>query len=101
MYIGQCAIFFTAKDAPIPINIPIIPPVILIKIASIKNWLRISMPLAPTLIRKPISRVRSVTDTYMMFIIPIPPTTKDIPAIHARSVVIKSVVVFSIVLNSC
>ena len=28
-----------------------------------------STPLAPTLIRKPISRVRSVTLTYMMFII--------------------------------
>ncbi len=46
--------------------------------------------------RRPISRVRSVTDTYMMFMMPIPPTTSEMPAMQASSVVIRSVVEFSI-----
>src|SRR5580704_7233231 len=40
-----------------------------------------SLPCAPTAMRTPISRVRSVTLTSMMFIMPIPPTTSDTPAI--------------------
>ena len=51
--------------------------------------------------RRPISRVRSVTDTYMMFIMPMPPTTSEMPAMQASSVVIRSVVEFSMVLSSC
>ena len=35
---------------------------------------------APTAMRTPISRVRSVTDTSMMFITPMPPTTSEITA---------------------
>ena len=42
---------------------------------------------APTDMRMPISRVRSVTDTSMMFMMPMPPTRSDTPAIAARSVV--------------
>ena len=99
--IGQWATLFTIQLAPQPIMTPMIPPVILIRMASIRNWLRISIPRAPTDMRRPISRVRSVTDTYMIFIMPIPPTTREMPAIHAKSVVIKSVVEFSIVLSSC
>ena len=38
--------------------------------------------------RKPISRVRSVTDTSMMFMMPMPPTISDTPAMPASSVVI-------------
>ena len=101
MYIGQWAIFFTIQLAPQPIRTPIIPPVILIRIASMRNWLSISIPRAPTDMRRPISRVLSVTDTYMIFIMPIPPTINDIPAIHASRVVIKSVVEFNILLSSC
>ena len=33
--------------------------------------------------RMPISRVRSVTETSMMFMIPTPPTTSEIPAMQA------------------
>ncbi len=36
---------------------------------------------APIALRIPISRVRSVTVTSMMFMIPIPPTTREMPAI--------------------
>ena len=59
------------------------------------------MPLAPILMRKPISRVRSVTETYMIFIIPMPPTKREIPATAASRTVNMSVVLVSIVLNSC
>jgi hypothetical protein len=48
--------------------------------ASMMNWRRMSLLLAPTAFRMPISRVRSVTETYMMFMMPIPPTTSEMPA---------------------
>src|SRR5713101_5229507 len=38
---------------------------------------------APTAMRRPISRVRSVTDTSMMFMIPMPPTSRETEAIAA------------------
>ena len=100
-YTGHPATNLTTHEAPIPNTTPINPPVTLIRIASIRNWARISRPFAPIDILSPISRVRSVTDTYMMFIIPIPPTSKEIPAIHANNIVIMSVVEFIIELSSC
>ncbi len=55
--------------------------------ASMRNWLRMSRPRAPRALRMPISRVRSRTDTSMMFMIPMPPTTRAIEAIPpSRSV---------------
>lgn len=68
---------------PIPIN----PPTTLNMVDSIRNCIRISIPLPPIDIRRPISRVRSVTDTYMIFMIPIPPTRREIPAIAPKRVV--------------
>ena len=47
---------------------------------------------APTAMRRPISRVRSVTDTSMMFMIPTPPTTSEIMATHSSRLVIRVVV---------
>ncbi len=47
---------------------------------------------APTAILSPISRVRSVTETSMMFMIPTPPTTSEIIATHSSRLV-SSVVV--------
>ena len=41
--------------------------------------------------RRPISRVRSVTETSMMFMMPMPPTSSDTPAMPASSDVIVSV----------
>ena len=37
---------------------------------------------APTAMRMPISRVRSVTETSMMFMMPTPPTNSEMPAIE-------------------
>ena len=42
-----------------------------------------SRPLAPTAMRSPISRVRSVTETSTMFMMPIPPTNNDTEAMAA------------------
>ena len=41
--------------------------------------------MAPTARRTPISRVRSVTVTNMMFMIPMPPTSSETEAMLARS----------------
>lgn len=75
---------------------PIIPPVTLSRIASIRNWLRMSIPLAPTLILKPIYLVRSVTLTYIIFMIPMPPTIREIPATLPSKIVIVDIVEFII-----
>ena len=77
----------TPNDRATPNITPITPPVTLSRIDSIRNCVKISMPFAPILIRRPISRVRSVTDTYIMFIIPIPPTISEIPATAANEIV--------------
>ena len=49
--------------------------------ASIRNCTRMVRRLAPMAFRMPISRVRSVTVTSMMFMIPMPPTIREIAAI--------------------
>ena len=43
--------------------------------------------VAPSALRMPISRVRSVTDTSMMFMMPMPPTSRLTAAMPASSVV--------------
>ena len=40
--------------------------------------------LAPNALRMPISRVRSVTDTIIMFIMPMPPTSREMAAMAVR-----------------
>ena len=62
---------------------PITPPISERVMASTRNWTRMSRPRAPTAIRRPISRVRSVTDTSMMFMIPMPPTSSETDAMAA------------------
>ena len=50
-------------------------------------WMR----RAPIAMRIPISRVRSVTDTSMMFMMPMPPTSSEIDATDNSSIVITCV----------
>ena len=52
--------------------------------ASITNCRRMMPSLAPRALRIPISRVRSVTETSMMFIMPMPPTSREMPSMAAR-----------------
>ena len=44
--------------------------------ASMMNWERMRRRRAPSAMRTPISRVRSATETSMMFMTPMPPTTR-------------------------
>ena len=68
-------------------------------VASIKNCVSTSRRLAPTALRSPISRVRSVTLTSMIFIMPMPPTSSEMPATAARNAVNKLVIVVSVERN--
>ena len=70
-----------------PKIIPIIPPKTVTKTASIKNSFKISELVAPKDFFRPISAVLSVTTTYIIFIIPIPPTTKEIEAMAINKIV--------------
>src|SRR5436305_475809 len=49
------------------------------RMASVRNWLRMFFFVAPMARRTPISRVRSTTETSMMFMITMPPTISEIP----------------------
>ena len=60
-----------------------------------------SMPLAPTLILKPISLVRSVTLTSMMFMMPMPATSKENAAATTRITVMVSMVLPIVSIISC
>ena len=46
---------------------------------STRNWRRMSRRRAPSALRTPISRMRSVTETSMMFITTMPPTSRLMP----------------------
>ena len=78
----------TVPDKATPATIPSSPPSMLRITASIMNWLRMSLSVAPVAMRIPISCVRSVTETSMMFMIPMPPTRSEMDATPARSSVI-------------
>ena len=78
-----CAIPLLAKT---PSPIPNMPPVLHRIIDSLRNCNRISERFAPHALRSPISRVRSPTTTSIMFIMPIPPTRSEKPAILPNAV---------------
>ena len=67
---------------------PITPPRAEVVPASITNCRMISFFFAPSDLRMPISRVRSVTETNMMFIMPMPPTSSEMPAMPTSTMVI-------------
>ena len=76
---GQLGMSFAAiAPTAMPIAIPMMPPTSASVIASMTNCDRMWLRRAPTALRSPISRVRSVTDTSMMFMMPIPPTRSAI-----------------------
>ena len=90
----------TMSEKTNPNIIPIIPPNPDKVIASIKNWFLISRGLAPKAFRRPISLVLSVTATNMIFITPIPPTSKEIAVIPPKAKV-KTPVIWEIVESVC
>lgn len=56
------------------------PPMKLRMMDSKRNWRRILPDEAPTALRMPISRVRSETETSMIFMMPTPPTMREMEA---------------------
>ncbi len=69
-----------------PTRMPVIPPRVESTTVSTRNWRMISRRLAPRARRIPISRVLSVTVASMMFMMPIPPTTSEMPAISPMKI---------------
>ncbi len=67
-----------------PTTTPKIPPLVLSTVVSSKNCKMMCRFFAPIARRIPISRVRSVTVANMMFMMPIPPTNKEMPAIEPQ-----------------
>ena len=68
-----------------PARMPAVPPVALKSTASARNCSSTCPRRAPIALRMPISRVRSVTDTSRMFMMPIPPTRSEIEATAASN----------------
>ncbi len=77
----------TSKDAPQPAATPMMPPKKVSVADSTRNWMLISALFAPNDLRRPISLVRSVTVVSIIFMMPMPPTRREMPAIAARSMV--------------
>ena len=80
--------FLMALTMPKLRAIPMSQATMLMMSASMRNCMRMSVLVAPMALRIPISRVRSVTDTSMIFITPIPPTRSEMVATPARNIVI-------------
>ena len=82
----------TRKAIPSPIAMPMPPPMPVRVTASTRNWAATSLRVAPIAFRTPISRVRSVTVTSMMFITPTPPTSRAMPAMKIMAAAIPPVI---------
>src|SRR6266581_1434049 len=78
--------FCISKVSGQAIPSPIRPPSKQMVAASMRNWTRIVRRFAPIALRMPISRVRSATDTNMMFMMPMPPTKSERPVINSPMV---------------
>ena len=63
------------SPAPMPSPMPRMPPINVSVAASTRNCQSTSRRVAPMAFRKPISRVRLVTDTIMIAMTPMPPTS--------------------------
>src|SRR5262249_27331261 len=73
--IGVNAAMVVAMTAPSAV--PMTPPNIESTTDSVRIWDVMSLRRAPSALRKPISRVRSVTTISMMFMMTMPPTTSE------------------------
>ena len=71
----------------VPARIPIPPPMTAIIADSARNCSVMDAVVAPIDFRIPISLVRSVTDTSIIFMTPIPPTTSEIAATSMTNIV--------------
>ena len=79
---GICMIFEITCARITPLTTPMMPPRLVSTADSVRNCSKIRFFLAPMAFFRPISLVRSVTDTSMMFITPMPPTKREMLAIQ-------------------
>ena len=63
-----------------PAMVPMMPPVTHSAADSVRNWAVMSRLVAPSARLMPISRMRSVTLVSIMFMMPMPPTKREMPA---------------------
>ena len=85
---GLISIMEQAPYAPaMPRITPTIPPIRHNIIDSVKNCIVITRVFAPSDFLIPISRVRSVTETSIIFITPIPPTISEMAPTPAIKIV--------------
>src|SRR5437763_1494276 len=72
------AFMYQASPLPprMPSTTPMAPPISHSTMASMMNWVMMLRFLAPMARRMPISRVRSVTETSMMFMMPMPAASR-------------------------
>ena len=68
-----------------PSRMPMRPPSVDSVIDSVSTCDMMSLRLAPSALRSPISRVRSLTTISMMFMITMPPTTSDRATMPTRT----------------
>src|SRR2546430_2905624 len=80
------AIQAISLDIPKPVTTPRKPPAKEISTASMTNWRTMSERRAPMARRTPISRVRSRMAANMMFMMPIPPTSREMEAMATMTV---------------
>src|SRR6266571_3940819 len=92
--VGHCARCAMSRVAAMPRTMPAAPPTRLSAVSSTRNWNRMCPLRAPTASRTPISRVRSVTETSMMFMMPMPPTRSDTEATLRRRFIITTLAFF-------
>ena len=92
--IGKPETRWTAQPIALPSTMPSTPPSEVRNAASIRNWNRISARRAPSALRTPISRVRSVTEIDMIAITPMPPTISAIDemTISAKNVALADLI---------
>ena len=85
-----------------PAEMPAAPPMRLTSSASIRNCRRMSDLRAPSAFLMPISRVRSVTDTSITFITPMPATTSEMLAMPtSMSVMVWLISLEAFSMSSC
>ena len=73
---------------------PKTPPSAEVVAASTTNCARMVRSFAPSALRMPISRVRSVTDTSMMFMMPMPPTSSEMLAMPVSTTMTMLIILF-------
>ena len=73
---------------------PSAPPMADVVAASVTNCANITRSFAPMALRMPISFVRSVTDTSMMFMMPMPPTSSEMLAMPVKITMTMLIILF-------